>query len=265
MRFPCQLKPNLAKLEQDDSMARLNIQLDSDDELPELSTILASRIKGAITNTPKKPEQEPVENPFDKEETPRALTDVSSNTSRPSKQQPTLRPKQAYVKSSFLPTSDSSISDLEGGYDHSEKAFDSVSIGVDSGRLSKGAADYTRQAQVSANIREAVHHDDCSHADLSDFVVPDSASDTEVLASRSPKKKKSRSPKKILPARLQEPGLPLCGQPLTNIRQPFRTSDFILPEKKDRSETCEEFPPSDKPFRPEPVDAHSNLDDRFAL
>ena len=246
-------------------MARLNIQLDCDDELPELSTILKSRIKGAITITPTSPEQEPIEIPFDEEETPRTLTDVSSFKPRPRKQQTTLRLKQAYINSLLLPTSDSSISNLESEYDHSEKASGSVSIGVNPGRLSKGAADCTRQAQVSANTREAVHHDDCSHADLSDFVVPDSASDTEILASRSSKEKKSRSPKKVLPARLQEPRLPLSGQPLTNIRQPIKTSDFILPEKKRRSETCEEFPPSDKPFRSEPVDARSNLDDRFVL
>ena len=262
-------------------MARLNIQLDSDDELPELSSILGFRIEGAVTNIPKSPTQEPSEISVDKEETqslvkndrltkthavaPRTLTDVSSNKPLSRKQQPPRYLKRAYVDSFFLPTSQLSTGDPEGEDDHSEEAFNHLSIGVNSGILSKGIADYSRQAQVSANIHEAVHHDDCSYANLSDFVVPDSASDAEVLASRSPKKKKSRSPKKIPTTRLQEPGLPLSRQPLTNIRQPFKTSVFILPGKNYRNKICQESPPSDKSFRSELVESHSKLNDHLTL
>ena len=260
-------------------MARLNIQLDSDDDLPELSSILASRIEGAITKISKNPKQEPSEIPFEEGETqslinndrltethavaPKTLTGVFPYNPQPREQQPPRHRKQAYDNSFFLPMSNSSTGDPEGKDDYSEETFDSLSSGTNSGRLRKGTANYTRRAQVSANTHEAIHHDDCSYADFSDFVVPDSASDKEVLASRSPKKKKSRSPNKLPTARLQEAGVPLSRQPQANVQQPFRTSNSILLEKENRSEICQESSPSDEPFRSELADALTNPDDRL--
>ena len=212
-------------------MARLNDHLDSEDELPELSNILGLQI-GTMTRTqPETQRQEHGETPSQRKETQnldinkiltkrraiatRTLTEVSSDKPQSRKQ----RPLQARVNSLVLPTSDAFINkSKKEEVNPGTEAVDSVSSRASSGQLANSISDSSRLTEVSAHAIELVYHDDYPDTNLSGFIVPDSASDGEVLASRKPKKnekmkqQKSRSPKRFT-ANLCEPGFQELRQP----------------------------------------------------
>ena len=261
-------------------MARLNDHLDSEDELPELSNILGLQT-GAITRTqPETRRQEHGEIPSQRKETQnlelnnllterraivtRTLTEDSSDKPQSRKQRPLGHLRQAHVNSLLLPTSDAFINKYKKAeVNPGTEAVVSVSGRANSEQLATSISNSSRLTKVSANAIELVYHDDYPDTDLSGFIVPDSASDGEVLASRKSKKnekmkkQKSRSPKPFT-ANLCEPGF-------QEFKQPSRMTNLFLPEEKDKSGMCLESPPSHEPFRSELGDAHPNLDDHLAL
>ncbi len=245
-------------------MARLNDLSDSDDELPELSTILAktpkqehskvpSGINEAQNSTNSKSLVAKHENNL------RAITKASSDKPQSRKQRPLSHLKQAHVNSLLLPISDVSTSKSRSEDYQSIETAGSVSNRISPTRLAKGIADHSRLAQVSAHTSIPIHDDDDSSTDLSGFIVPDSASDGESLVSMSPKKKK------ISTANLQESGFGMSGLPQSNTQQPTGTTALISPEEKVSSRTSSKSPPRNDPFRAELVEAHPDPDDRLTL
>lgn len=265
-------------------MARLNNHLDSDDELPELSSILGLRTEAIVRTQPKTPRQENGDVEFHEKETQnlpteillteksatgqRILTEVYSVKPQSRRQRPLGDLTQAHVNSLLLPVSDVSVNNSKQHEHQNIDVFDSVATHARPRRLANGSADYSRLAEVSANTVKLTHHDDCSYTDLSGFIVPYSASDEESLASRLPKEntakeknkqqqKQNNRPSKSLTANLHE------QQPQLNTRQSSGTADMTLPEEKNRNTTCLESLSSNEPFKL--LGAHSNLNDGLVL
>ncbi|KAF6219346.1 hypothetical protein HO133_005171 [Letharia lupina] len=260
-------------------MARLNDPLDSDDELPELSTILRPQTDAIIRILAKTPKQEHHKIPSQTKATknlanedllterhvitPSTFTKVSSTEPQSKKQRPLGHLKQAHVNSLLLPISDAIISNARSEDYRSIEAGDTVSNRASPWRLAKATADHSKLAQASANTSILNHHHDDSSTDLSGFIVPDSASDGEALLPRSlkmKKKKKSRTPKKISTANPQEPGFRESRRPQSNTLQPSGTTALISPEEKNSSGVCLESPPSNGPFGSELLEANPNQD-----
>ena len=260
-------------------MARLNNQLHSDDELPELSSILGFRTEPIIRTQPKTPRQEYGDIGSQDKETqnlptesllaeryatgPRALTEVYSDKPQSKKQRPLGDLKQAHVNSLIPPVSNASINLSKEDNKQSIEAVDNVATQARPRKLANRTADHSRLAEVSTNTVKLTHHDDYPYTDLSGFIVPDS--DEELLASKSPKEKNKKKqkqknrPPKSLTANPHEQQLQL------KTRQSSGTTDMSLPEEENRSRMCLESLPSNEAFKSELVEAHSNLNDRVVL
>ena len=258
-------------------MARLNDQLDSDDELPELSSILGCRTE-AIVGTSKQVREIPcpvmglstlaINNCLTQRHAanPSTVIGLSSNKPQSRMQRPLGSVKQAHINSLLPPMSDVLISKSENEDYQSPSAFDRMKFRSSPRKLADSIAD--RIAQASANTNKAVNHDRCSSSDLSVSTVPDSASAGESSASASPKKKekkqkKSRSSEKTYTANPQKPSFQVSGQPKQNTRQPSEATVLILPEEKNRGRICQESSASNEPFRSEPIFAHARSDDHL--
>ena len=265
-------------------MARLNNHLDSDDELPELSSILGPGTEAIIRNQPKTPRQENGDIEFQEKETQnlptesllpekpatgqRILTEVYLDKPQSRKQRPLGDLTQAHVNSLLLPVSDVSVNNSKQHENQSIDTFGSVATHARPRRLANGSADYSRLAKVSTNTVKLMHHDDCSYTDLSGFIVPDSASDEESLASRSPKENTAKEKNKQKQKQKNRPSKSLTAnpheqQPQSNTRQSSGTADMALPEEKNRSRTCLESLSRNELFKL--LGAHSNLNDRLVL
>ncbi len=251
-------------------MARLNDLSDSDDELPELSTILAKTSKQEHSKVPSGINE--AQNSTNSkslvakhENNLRTITKASSDEAQSRKQRPLSHLKQAHVNSLLLPISDISTSNSKSEDYQSIETAGSVSNRISPRRLAKGIADHSRLAQVSAHTSVPIHHDGDSSTDLSGFIVPDSASDGESLVSMSPKKKIKKPTPLISTANLQESGFPVSRLPQSNTQQTTGTTDLISPEDKFSSRTNSKSPPSNDPFRAELVEAHPDPDDRLTL
>ena len=262
-------------------MARLNDPSASDEDLPELSTILQPRtdaIPRIIAQTPK---QEHGKTPSRKDETqilaseellteryatsPRTVSQVSSDEAQSRKQRPLGHLKQAHVNSLLLPMSDTSINTIKSEDYHSIDIADNVSNRAVPRRLAKITAVYSKLAQVSADTSTKIpddgddDDDDDDSSDLSGFIVPDSASDEEVLVSKSPKKR-SQIPVKIPIANPQESCFPTPRRSQYIRRQPSRKTDVVSPVMESRSRIFRESPTSNEHFRSELVEAQPSLD-----
>ena len=259
-------------------MARLNDQLDSDDELPDLSTILRLRTDAIPRTRLETPRQEDggipsqrgetrnlaTDNPLTEKHaiTPKTFTKVSS--ARPQARKQRLRPlehlKPAHIIFPLLPTSDASVNNSETNGSPSVEAVVSVPTRASPRESVNGIADYSR------------HHDDCSYTDLSGFIVPDSATDGDFPASGSPKKKKKKQKQKqkdrtpkVSAANPHEPGFRSSRQSPLDTQIFCGSSSSIYPDEKNRSRVSLESLPSNEPFRSELVEAHPNLDDRLTM
>ena len=237
-------------------MARLNDPSESDEDLPELSAILQPRQETqTLTSETLLTERRSI--------APKTVTKVSSDKPQSRKQRPLGYPNQAPFSSLLLPMSDASISNSKSKHHQSIKTAGSVSSRARP-RLAKVTVDYSKLAQMSGDSSPLISDDDdddneCS-TDLSGFIVPDSASDEEILVSKSPKKR-SRTRKNIPAANPQEPGFLPFRRSRYNRRQPSGEADLVWPEKNDGSRSCPESPPSTEPFGSELVDP--NLDDHL--
>ena len=242
-------------------MARLNDQLDSEDELPELSSILGLLLTDACIKTqPKTPRQEEYSDVLSHDEkegqnlaiqtlprttwehSPRILTEVVySNEPRSGKQRLLRNLKQANGNHLLLPISDASDEQPKND-DQSREAVDGVSTRASPRRLDKGLAE--RLSKVSVNTDDLTHYDDDSYTDLSGFIVPDSATDGELQMSKLPKKKKKKKKKKRKPEQKRK-----YRSPQTS------TANSFVPEFE-----FQEFrqPTSER------VEAHPSLDDRLS-
>lgn len=262
-------------------MARLNDAIESDEELPELSTILrpqtdaivrnlAKQEHGKMSSSGKEIQNLASEDLLTERHTiaPGIVSTVSSDKPQSRKQRPLGHITHSYVNSLLLPILDASTSNSKSEFyqstDTAIDTADSISNRASPRRPAKVTADYSELAQVLARTSIFISDDEGSSTDLSGFIVPDSASDEEIGVSKSPKKR-SRSPKKISTAYPQEPGFPPCRRSQYDRRQRSKKTDLYSPEKKKYCRICPESPPSNEPFRSELVEAHPNLDDRLTL
>ena len=250
-------------------MARLNDPVESDDELPELSTILGPR-KQEYGKLPSQRQGE-TQNSADQDlltdrhaTSPRAVTRVSSDKPQSKKQRPLWYLKQAHVNDLLLPVVTASIRDSKIEESQSIETADSVANRGSPKRLAKVFTDYGKLAQMPANTSNLIHYDDDSSTDLSGFIVPDSASDREALVSVSPKNK-SRVRKKISGASPQNHDLQISRWPQPNTRQPRGTTKVISPGEMNSSRTCLDSPPSDEAVKSELIEAQPKLDDCLTL
>lgn len=254
-------------------MARLNDSLNSDYELPDLSTIIRTLAKapkqehGKVQYRRNETQDLPNEDLLTEAHTvaSRTVTKVSSDKPQSRRQRPL---EQVFINTLLLPMSDPSTSNPKSEGYHVETA-DRITDRASPRRLTKGTADYSKLAQASVNKTLLIRHDEDSSTDLSGFIVPDSASDGETLVSRSPTKKKikkikSRAPKKTSTANPREPVSQKFSRPQSNTRQPLGTT-AIPPEEKDGSRVCQESPPSNEPSGSEPFESHPTLNDRLTL
>lgn len=261
-------------------MARLNDPLESDEELPELSTILQPQTDTVIRTLSKTPKQEHGKITSQRLETqklasetllterhaiaPKTVIKPSLDKPQSRKQRPLGHPKQAHVNPLLLPMSDVSISDSKSEHHQSMDTADSVSSRASPRRLAKVTMDYSKLAQVLVDPDLMISADDYSSTGLSGFIVPDSASDEEILVSKSPKKR-CQTRKKISIPNPREPDFRPSGRSRYNRRQPSGEPDLVSPEENDCRRMCPESPASNEPVGSELVEAHPNLDGRVTL
>ena len=271
-------------------MARLNDLTDSDDELPELSTLLGPQKDAIIPTLVKTPMQEHGKISSRRKEdlnladekllterhaiAPRTSPEVPSDKPQSRKQRPPGHIKQTHFNSLLFPMSDTSISNSKSEGHQSVETAASISNRAGPRRLAKVTVDYKKFAQVSANASILIHDDSNYSTDLPDFIVLDSASDEEALISRSPKYSTdlpnfivldsasdeealiSRSPKKQTKSGTQKK--------ISNSQGlGFRVNSSS--EAKNGARICLESPPNNEPCRSKPVEAHHDLDNRCTL
>ena len=262
-------------------MARLNDAFESDNEFPKLSTILRPRTDAMIGTCAKNSKPEHSRMPSQIPETqdlvdddvltgrhtvaPATVSSVSPDKPRSRKQRPLGHLKQAHVNSLLLPVSDASISDPGNGRHQTREPTVSVSEGSGLKRSGKVTTDCSEFAQVPARSSIPLQHDDDSSTDLSGFIVPDSAGEGESLVPKSPKRKPSRTPKKISPANPRAPAFRVSRQPKSSTRQPSGMAHSIRLGEKGSSRSCLESPPMNESLRSEMVEARPSLDDHLLL
>ena len=266
-------------------MARLNDHLDSEDELPDLFSILRLRTEASIRTQPKTPRQAHCDITYREKEgkglateharserrviASETFSDVYSDRSQSRKQRPLGHLKQAHVNSLLIPPSNTSVNSPKYKDGQRIEEVDGNPGRVSPKRLANGLAD--RLGKVSAETVIQIHHDDSFYTDLSGFIVPDSATDGEspVSESQSPKKKKKQKQKyrspKISTANPCEPGFQEPEQPQSYTQQLSGKSSLALPDKRNNSRMCLESLPGSEQLRSELVEAHPSLDESIAL
>ena len=270
-------------------MARLNDNLDSEDELPDLFSILRLRTEASIRTQPKTPRQAHGDITYREKEgkelateysteyslTERhavasgTFTDVYSDRPQSGKQRLLGHLKQAHVNSLLLPPSDASVKSPRHNDGQSIEEVDGVSGRASPKRLANSLAD--RLSKVSADAVNRIHRDDSFDTDLSGFIVPDSATDGESPLSKSPKKKKKQKQKqeyrspKISTANPDEPGSQEPEQPQLYAQQLSGKNSLALSDKRNISGKCLESLPSSEPLRSELIEANPSLDESITL
>ena len=262
-------------------MARLNDHLDSEDELPDLFSILRLRTEASIRTQPKTPRQAHYDITYREKESKglateyatserhvivsETFTDVYSNRSQSRKQRPLGHLKQAHVSSLLRSLSDTSVNCPEHQDGQSIEEVDGNSGRVSPKGLANGLAG--RLGKFSAETVNQIHHDESFYTDLSGFIVPDSATDGESPVSESPKKRKKqkyRSPK-ISTANRCEPGFQELEQPQLYTQQLSGKSSLALPDKRSNIRTCLESLTGSECLRSQLVEEHPSLDESITL
>lgn len=250
------------------NMARLNDQSDSDDELPELSSILEIRTEAIPTTQLETPRQAHGGIPTPRKRSqkvaadnlltvkhatvPTILTEARSDKPQSRKQRPLGNLKPAHIDFPLIPMADTPINDPKIKGSLSIEAVDGASPRNSPRRLVNGIAGYRR------------HHED-SYTDLSGFIVPDSATEEEQPAPSLPKKKMKKRKQKnrsmeISAEDLHELSFQESRPRPSSAQQLFGKTDSICPGKQIGREVCRESLPSNEPFRSELVEARPNLD-----
>ncbi len=182
-------------------MARLNQMFDSDDDLPELSTILRSSTKATTS-----PIKKPVTKQDESKTSPRkkycndgnagvsngdvfsqGLSRLPFDANRFSNQRPLGLLKATQVNSLSLPIAKNFI-ETEGKVYLGESLIRSSPK-----RKAKTQVDYSKFAPRLSDVSLSSSESDDTFTDLSGFIVPDSASDVDVFPSRSQKSKDGKS------------------------------------------------------------------------
>ena len=266
-------------------MAKLNHHLDSEDELPDLFSILRLRTEASIRTQPKTPRQAHCDITYREKESKglateyakserhvtasETSTDDYSNRPQSRKQRPLGHLKQAHVSSLLRPLSDTSVDCPNHQDGQSIEEVDGNSGRASPKRLANGLAG--RLGKVSAEIVNQIQHDESFYTDLSGFIVPDSATDGESPVSESPKEKKKQKQKqkcrspKISTANRYEPCFQELEQPQLYTQQLSGKSSLALPDKKSNSRTCLESLKGSERLRSQLVEAHPSLDESITL
>ena len=271
-------------------MARLNDHSDSEDELPDLLSILRLRTEASIRTQPNAPRQAHDDITYRAKEgkeltseypqtekhvtASETFTDVWSDRPQSGKQQ-LGHSMQAHVNSLLLPPSDASINSPKHEDGQSIEEIDGVSDRHSPKRLANGLAD--RLGKVSADTVNRIQRDDPYYTDLSGFIVPDSATDGDSPVSKSPKKKKKKKKRQrqkqkqeyrsaeISIVKLDQPGFQEPEQPQLFAQQITGKRSLALPDRRNHSGKCLESLPSSEPLRSELAEAHPSLDESIAL
>ena len=266
-------------------MARLNDHLDSEDELPDLLSILRLRTEASIRTQPNTPRQAHCDITYRGKESKRLaaeyanserhvvatedFTDVYSDRSQSRKQRSPGHLKQANVNSLLRPPSDTSVNNPKRKEGQSMEDIDGKSGRASPKKLANGLAD--RLGKVSAETVNQFYDDDSFYTDLSGFIVPDSDTDGGSLVSESPKKRKKQKQKqkyqspKISIANPCEPGFQEPEQPHLYTQQLSGRSSLVLPDKINTGRTCLESLSGSGRSRSELVEAHPSLDESITL
>lgn len=240
-------------------MARLNEIFESDEELPELSTILRATEIDDI-----KPAGTDVVNKHSYKRSAAAKTNpshmISTNTpcdeKIPWKQWQLGTQKPPGVRPSHLPDSKQAIASAK---DEKVRSIDKSSARSSPNKLTKTSLNYLNYNQHVSDLSSAsilTSDDGHSCTELSDFTVPDSASDEESIV-ESPRKGVRRSPAKsklrLMPSRT-----------ISETRQSPEIVD-LLSEKKKPSVICLESPPRQRSpsMGSDRAEIRSTLNDRF--
>ena len=181
-------------------MAKLNAGTDSDDEFPCLSALLWS---GAATIAPITP-SEKQRGIIDRSQLPRKdteherdrqagqcnvaselITETSSVAKRVVKQRPLGSLKINSVNPLLLPKSNELLSLTEDVKSTEEFPEANHQLRSSPRRLAKAPVDYNKFGARLSEASISSSNDDETTTDLSGFIVPDSASDEEVLPSKS--------------------------------------------------------------------------------
>lgn len=195
-------------------MARLNFRAvsDSDDEFPDLSTILRPPSEVPANSPRRAPQKEQSRNSTRAIEAgkighsqhisaerlqspPKGITQASYDEKQSRRQRPLGPLKISHVNSLLLPLSSGSLSctklpslqeNISNGIEHSRSS---------PRRLARAPVDYSKYAAALADASVSSEDED-SFTDLSGFIVPDSASEDEDTSSRSTRKNFRRPPQR---------------------------------------------------------------------
>ena len=237
-------------------MARLNDPFESDDELPELSALLGSQKHTTITTPVKDPRQEHINllSSRRRDHTNLAdefsltdpiaqgtITKISLDKPQSRKYLPLGYPKQSSINSLLYALADKSISGSRREERESVETVARIPIRGSPRRSAKVDADYSKHAEASAKASIVVYDDETSSTDLSGFIVPDSASDEEVI---------SRPPKKMARSAIDKRDTQGLDVPVS-----------VLSEKKNDRQTCLESPLNAELCKAVLIEANPDLDE----
>lgn len=252
-------------------MARLNQIVDSDDEFPELSTLLrphrdgdiqiseraSEKLDGSDRSPQKQQSEDMIEVARKGVVVPQNVAQSSCDEKHSSKPLPVGPPRLTDIKTFYFPF----LSDNPN--DETTTNAAEIASRTSPRRIAKAQVDYAKFAPRLSDASLSFSDSD-SFTDLSGFIVPDSASDEEVFPSRSQNEKGSwkttmfsvdQQPKKYASRR---------------IRTSFeRTGPFDLNSSKNSEKTsklvCPESPPGFKtpPRISDQAGRYSDLDEPF--
>ena len=255
-------------------MAKLNESIDSDDEFPELSILLRKPGEAGIkcpTITPMtglgsgtSPRKERIRDGPDASHNARSISKGNGHEKRISKQRPLGNLKLGNINSLLSKANDQF--NARGYNDLGTECFaDHQWFRSSPKRLAKATVDYSKFASRLSDACLSFPEDDESFTDLSGFVVPDSASDDEVLPPKSQRKRNAQpfSRKDVVPEE-NTSFVPRKSPPKS--RKKSGIIDLTSPKKNASSVICPKSPPDYQiPCRKsDPIGGISNIDEPFS-
>lgn len=261
-------------------MARLNSIVESDDEFPELSAILQSCGEAKVKHPATTFHKQCTGNASPRKEDPKeyasklaqamieseSIAKVICDERKSSKQGPLGPLKPANLVSLRFPVSSGALSSAK--CDGLEKQFPAADGTGRSSPRRKIPVDYSKFVSRLSDARSSLSEDDDSFTDLSGFIVPDSASDEEVLPTRVPHRRNfPRSTEEAT----DHPTRYNASTPQISPTEGLEDSELInlnSPKKQNKTFNviCPESPPGLKtlPKLPDRAGALFDLDEPFA-
>ncbi|KAL2045520.1 hypothetical protein N7G274_001948 [Stereocaulon virgatum] len=214
-------------------MARLNQKINSDDEFPELSTLLQRETPGEMLGS----------NTLPRKDGNRGMTSPTKKTPSITKPHPLSSLKLAEVHSLFLPRIDNPFDargqkDLENACSARNQMFRSSPR-----RLAKTPVDYSEFSSSFSDASLPFSEEDESFTDLSGFIAPDSDSEDEVLPSKPQSRRKACRLPKDDGVQLEKNDTVVPKVPSAKSRKHSKEIDLASPKKKASTVDCRALPP----------------------